>query len=100
MSFLDEIEHDPLTLAQAAKKVPGRTKNPSTLWRWARHGRQINGQLVKLEVLQVGRDLLTSRGAMLRFYCRCTAARNLDCQSPEGANVDEQVADDLAEAGI
>ena len=101
MTLLHEIQTKSLTLAQAAKKVPGRHRNPSTLWRWAIQGRRINGQVIKLEVLEVGRHLLTSEAAMLRFFQRCTEARQLTAVADGNAT---QSSDDtkqtLAKFGI
>lgn len=84
--LISEIETAPLTLAQAAKLVPGRKRNPSTVWRWARHGKLVNGQRIRLEVLEVGRDWLTSKQALHRFFQRCTEARQLEAASTQPIN--------------
>ena len=55
------------TLTQATKVMPrvgGRRPAVSTLWRWCRKG--IKG--VHLEYLRVGRNIVTSREALLRFF--------------------------------
>lgn len=93
MSLIDEIEREPLTLAQAANHVPGRKRDPSTLWRWARHGKCVNGRTILLEVLEVGRDLLTSREALRRFFQRCTIARQLESKQSTNKSHEEAEAD-------
>jgi hypothetical protein len=101
MQFINEVEANPLTLAQASKKVPGRKRNPSTLWRWGRHGKQINGITIKLEVLEVGRDLLTTEPAMRRFYQRCTQARQLESSPPQSSSSAHAAAEtELDEMGM
>lgn len=99
MPLIDEVEREPLTLAQAARHVPGRKRDPSTLWRWARHGKRVNGKTIFLEVLEVGRDLLTSRDAMRRFFRHCTTAR---FESPYSTNEfpHKEAEDDLDDMGI
>lgn len=100
MSFIEEIERQPLTLSKAAKLIPDRKRNPATLWRWAREGRVINGQRIRLEVLEVGRNILTSRPAMHRFFIRCTQARDLDTSPPLKSDAHESAERELDDMGI
>ncbi|QKK07485.1 MAG: DUF1580 domain-containing protein [Planctomycetota bacterium] len=69
------LEEQLLPLAQAAKLLPGRRHGrppaPSTLYRWACYG--LSG--VRLEVVQVGGTMCTSRAALERFFTRLAAAR-------------------------
>jgi hypothetical protein len=62
-----------VTFSEAAKSLPainGRRHAPSTLWRWSRRG--IGG--VRLEYLRCGRNMLTSRQALARFFARLAEA--------------------------
>ena len=69
-------DHDPilsfencLTLPQAVAilpKIAGVAVCRTTLWRWATHG--VNG--VTLETFILGRRLITSQQALLRFLSR------------------------------
>jgi hypothetical protein len=71
----------------AARKVipPGRNDklaNPSTFWRWARHGvSATDGTIVKLEVARVGCRWATSRPALERFLARLNA--NPEPEAPQ-----------------
>jgi len=56
-----------LTLTEATKVMPrinGRRPAVSTLWRWCRKG--LHG--VHLEYLRIGRNIVTSRRALRRFF--------------------------------
>ena len=63
-----DAEHEELmTLTEAAKLLPrvnGRRVAVSTLWRWCRKG--LRG--VHLEYLRMGRNIVTSRAALYRFF--------------------------------
>lgn len=63
-----DIEHEEvLTLTEATKVMPrvnGRRPAVSTIWRWARKG--LKG--VRLEYVRVGRNIVTTRQALLRFF--------------------------------
>lgn len=60
---LDEM----ITLAQAAKRCPGRP-HVSAIWRWCRHGLESKGGArVKLEHRRVGGRIFTSEAALERF---------------------------------
>jgi hypothetical protein len=60
---------DGLTLAQAARRLPGRQGklSPSTFFLWATTGVLVNGQRVRLEVARIGCRWLTSQQALARF---------------------------------
>jgi hypothetical protein len=60
-----------VTLAQAAKRLPGRP-HVSTLWRWARRG--VRG--IVLETYVVAGRRFTSTEALERFASATTAAAN------------------------
>lgn len=66
-----EREHV-LTLAQAAKRLPG-SPNPTTLYRWVVSGH--------LDSIRVGRKLFTSAEAVRRFVSAC----NSDSENIESA---------------
>jgi hypothetical protein len=75
-----------LTLMEATRQLPGRRqgKKPhvATLYRWAKKG--LRG--VRLETLQLGGTLCTSREALQRFFDRLTEAdergrASVQCQS-------------------
>jgi hypothetical protein len=71
--MIDFENEELLTLAQASKKVPGRTGshvNTSTLWRWALRG--LRG--VRLETLAIGGTTFTSTRALQQFFERSKAA--------------------------
>ena len=62
-----------LSLTEATKvmpKVNGKRPAVSTLWRWCRRG--LNG--VRLEYLRIGRNIVTSREALDRFFAALAAA--------------------------
>lgn len=65
------LDENLVTLAQAAKLLPGRP-NISTLWRWSRRG--VKG--VILETLVVAGRRFTSTEALRRFASATTAAAN------------------------
>ena len=79
--LFDENE-DLLTLTEATKIMPrinGRRPAVSTLWRWCRKG--LHG--VHLEYLRIGRNIVTSRRALRRFFADLAAAdRQLDSDGP------------------
>jgi hypothetical protein len=71
---------DGLYLVAAAKLFPrhrqGRPVSPSTVSRWATNGvRLADGQVVRLEALQLAGKWITTRGAIRRFLDRQTPAR-------------------------
>ncbi len=56
-----------LTLSEASEQLPsinGKRHTTISLWRWCRMG--IHG--VRLEYLKIGRNIMTSREALERFY--------------------------------
>lgn len=60
--MVDFSHESPLTLAEAAKTVPGNV-NPATIWRWAHKG--VRG--LRLEAQPVGGRWFTSQEAVSRF---------------------------------
>jgi hypothetical protein len=62
--------HDLITLAEAAKLIPGE-RHPATIWRWIHVGRCG----VRLDALDVGGVLYTSREAIQAFCEAVTAAK-------------------------
>ena len=91
-----------LSLADAARILPkrrgGRRVHVATVYRWISHG--CKG--VKLEALQVGGTLCTSREALQRFFDRLTTG-TADPLSPTTTNARRREADtadrELAAAG-
>jgi len=72
------------TLAEATKVMPrvnGRRPAVCTLWRWCRKG--LHG--VHLEYLRIGRNIVTSRQALLRFFANLAA---VDKQQDDGRPID------------
>ena len=70
------------TLTEATKIMPrvnGRRPAVSTLWRWCRKG--LRG--VRLEYLRIGRNIVTSRQALLRFFANLADA---DSNADESAS--------------
>ncbi len=69
--FAEIAAGDGLSLAQAARRLPGRGGKgtaPTTLFRWAASGvRAPDGRLVKLEACRIGRRMVTTAGAVARF---------------------------------
>lgn len=62
-----------LTFSEAVRylpKVNGRRHAPSTVYRWCKQG--ING--VRLEYIRVGRNMVTTREALERFFTALAAA--------------------------
>lgn len=61
------LDEHVLSLGEAAAALPlvaGKRPSVSTMWRWARQGLQ-NG--VRLEYARIGRRIVTSREALVRF---------------------------------
>lgn len=72
--MIDFRDEELMPLNRAARQLPrrrgDRPVHVATLYRWAKSG--CRG--VRLETLQVGGSLCTSRGALQRFFERLTAA--------------------------
>lgn len=72
MNLLDETV---ISLSQAAREVPslrrGKSTNPVTIWRWARHGVLHSKGNVRLETLKYAGKTATTRQALRRFLDRC-----------------------------
>jgi len=59
-----DIKNDELiSFAVAAKTLPGKSVDPRTIWRWAKHG--VRG--VRLESYKVGRHRYTTEDAVIEF---------------------------------
>ena len=94
----------PLPLRQAARLLPnrraGKPTHVATLYRWAQRG--LRG--VRLETLQVGGTLCTSREALQRFFERLS--KNPEPEAPHEARsatsqkAAELVDEELARLGI
>jgi hypothetical protein len=67
--MIDPNTENLLSLAEAAKSLPGRP-NVTTVWRWRNRG--VRG--VKLETVCIGGRRFTSREALARFCAATTAA--------------------------
>ena len=59
-----------LSYAEAARSLPGRGVNVSTIWRWVTRG--VKG--IRLETVTIGGRRFTSREALERFTAATTAA--------------------------
>jgi hypothetical protein len=61
------LTEDVIPVRQVPKHCPSRPSLP-TVWRWARKGiTTSNGNLIKLESLKIGSQLVTSKQAVTRF---------------------------------
>lgn len=65
---IDLSSEQPITLAEAARSVPGRV-HVSTIWRWV----QIGVRQVRLETICCGGRRFTTREAIQRFFAATTA---------------------------
>ena len=70
MSVIDETLLGLSDAAKAVPKIDGKRPHASTIWRWCRIG--ING--VSLEYARLGRRIVTSKEALMRFSERLAAA--------------------------
>jgi hypothetical protein len=76
--MLDVTAEDALTLTEACKVLPrgrnGARPQLSTLLRWILEGvRGLDGRLVRLEAVRLGRKWVTSRQALQRFTAALTS---------------------------
>lgn len=102
--MIDAQKEEMLSLAAAAREVPGRSGrgvNVSTVWRWVQRG--IRG--VRLETLVCGGVRFTSRQAIQRFFVATTVAADgvpsQQIATPKQRQRQIAAAErDLAEAGI
>jgi hypothetical protein len=69
--MIDPFKETMLPLAKAARKVPGRTVSPQTLYRW--HSVGIDG--ITLETIVIGGRMQTSQEALARFFAAVTEAK-------------------------
>ena len=66
------VEH--ITLANAAKRCPGRP-SANAVWRWCRTGiRSRTGLVVRLEHIRVGGRIFTTEDALNRFFAAVAQA--------------------------
>lgn len=93
---------DGLTLAQAAKLLPGRNGrpvSPGTLFRWATKGvKARDGRTVRLETARVGTAWCTTRGAVSRFVSALSVPVTPQQPSPRSAAA--EAGRTLAELGL
>jgi hypothetical protein len=85
--MLDITTEDTLTLSDASKILPrgrnGARPQLSTLLRWALDGvHGLDGRLVRLEAVRLGRKWVTSRQALQRFVGALTPAPRDNSASP------------------
>ena len=85
--MLDITTEDTLTLTDACKVLPrgrnGARPQLSTLLRWVLEGvRGLDGRLVRLEAVRLGRKWVTSRAALQRFAAALTPALSDATSSP------------------
>jgi hypothetical protein len=95
--MIDPFKETMLPLAKAARKVPGRTVSPQTLYRW--HSVGIDG--ITLETIVIGGRMQTSQEALARFFAAVTEAK----QSAATRDVDagerpEHIRRKLEDAGL
>lgn len=87
-----------LTLAEAAKRVPGirpgKCAHWRTLLRWSVTGVRVGGRVIRLEAAVATRRTVTSREAVDRFLGAVDAARSAGCvgRVPEAPPVVETPA--------
>ena len=67
MAAFDSLQESPISLAEAAKLVPGRP-HTTTIWRWCRRGHAG----IRLDYIRCGRRIYTSREALQRFFSKVT----------------------------
>jgi hypothetical protein len=92
-----------LSLAQAARRFPpyraGRPVNPSTLWRWCRHGVKVPGiGVVRLECVRLSGRWLTSEEAISRFVARQTPDMEQPAATPRSPALRRKAAAQAGEA--
>jgi hypothetical protein len=85
--MLDITTEDALSLTDAAKVLPkgrnGARPQLSTLLRWILGGvRALDGRLVRLEAVRLGRKWVTSRQALQRFVAALTPSHSDTGASP------------------
>ena len=103
--------HQYLTLAAAARLVPGEPA-PAVLWRWCRQGLKArSGQRVRLCHVRIGREIHITEGALTEFF-EALAAADLEkipapkMSSPPAVNTRQRSREienankELAAAGI
>lgn len=82
----DLLNETLVSLATAARKVPGRggrPLHPSTIFRWICEGvRTPDGVRLKLEACRIGFSWKTSEQALRRFVDALTAAHSGDAEPP------------------
>ncbi|MCC6673300.1 MAG: DUF1580 domain-containing protein [Planctomycetes bacterium] len=78
------LAEEPLSLNDAGRMLG---KHSATLWRWSLRG--VRG--VRLETFRVGRELRTTRQALLRFLARLSEGRPAPEPRPTDARVRRRV---------
>ncbi len=92
-----------LTLADAAKKCPGRP-SANAVWRWCRKGvKSRGGRIIRLQHIRVGGRIYTTAEALEKFFSgladadsayfdrSSNASNHLEAVSPQ-ANIDRRLA--------
>ena len=78
----------------------GRLINPSTVYRWIRHGLEgMDGKRIRLEVVYRGQTPFTSAEAINRFFAAVTTARLARIERTQQRSAEVSDAD-LAAAGL
>ena len=103
-------EDDYITLAEAAKRVPGKPSR-QTIWRWARKGLKMHGhpRPIHLRYIRVGGRAYTTREWLSAFFDQVTeietqaagqlgvaTSNDADCLPASHARANAE----LAEAGL
>lgn len=89
---IDYRKEELLTLTEASQALPrvgGKRPHPSSLWRWHRTG--IQG--IHLECIRMGRRLLTSREALVRFTQQLAQRDDRHCPTRPRSSNDEPRTD-------
>jgi hypothetical protein len=106
--MFDPTIETPVPLAQVPRlpwlrrlrRRGGRPLHLSTVHRWVQSGLKIGEQVVKLECLRVGGQLVTSEAALSRFFARCAdPAAPVDTRA-KARREHERAEAELAAAGI
>lgn len=102
---IDLSKESPITLADAREHcVPrkrGRPVAPSTMWRWIHRGcRATDGTVVRLEVVRVGSQPMTTPQAVQRFIGELTERSQAVCETATPTMRTSAVEDRLRDAGL
>lgn len=98
-------QHELISLNQARKTLiprrpDGKPINPSTVWRWIRHGLEgSDGERIKLEVTYVGnRPHVTANG--IEAFCQAVTEAKLERHRRATELVADVTMDELRGAGL